>query len=450
MSCAQDATRLARVGARLTAGIEALAGQRGFYAGLALGGAGLLGAGLLALARRQSRARATLPRVKERSKMIDPRQIPELPERMAVTPSPVAAGSCAGCQTPAGAKPGPWYPIGGRQYCQDCAPTAARQAGVDLVSARARRAGMPEGGGTQRQRGRGEEGSSLSSPASLRPSSQEYLAPERRVETRLAPSRLGLNLGSEREPAPFVVDSGYVLIRPDGSDTGLALTPHLVAETGAGGEPTIREDLNRWWITHIPSGRAVTGRPYDKIEQAQLLGNVLAQLDWTRGENEFSPDEYRRAGATVALFERSLAEAESSAPAQPAPTTRRLPSDESFEGKLVADGYGGIARVLADGGETLFLVDSLGQRYELSRREARTPDESDFELCRVAMSFDPAGAPEASCATCRRSTRQTGAGEMWYKMGWQAFCETCAGEYAVNEGYIMEEDVDDSLEALPR
>jgi hypothetical protein len=127
--------------------------------------------------------------------------------------------------------------------------------------------------------------------------------------------------------------------------------------------------------------------------------------------------------------------------------TRRV-SDESLTGKLVADGYGGVSRVLEDNGNTLFLVDSLGQRYEITRNEARTPDESDFELCRVAMSFDPAQQPAASCATCKRSAHDTGAGEMWYKMGWQSFCESCSTAYAANEGYLKEEEIDADLESM--
>jgi hypothetical protein len=122
-----------------------------------------------------------------------------------------------------------------------------------------------------------------------------------------------------------------------------------------------------------------------------------------------------------------------------------LPEHESLAGNLVADGYGGVARVLEDNGETLFLIDSLGKRYEIYRQEARTPDESDFEMCRVAMSFDPAGQPETSCKSCRRSTKDTGAGEMWYRMGWQSFCEGCATEYAANEAYIKEEEIDETM-----
>jgi hypothetical protein len=183
-------------------------------------------------------------------------------------------------------------------------------------------------------------------------------------------------------------------------------------------------------------------------------------MDWTRDETEFTTADYRRASATITFFNQSLAEAgqeagqstsnkgQSAAAPSNLGSTRQLPENESFEGKLVADGYGGVSRVLEDNGDRLFLIDSLGQRYEIYRNEARTPDESDFELCRVAMSFDPARHPKTSCGVCQRSTKDTGAGEMWYKMSWKAFCETCAAEYAANEGYIKEEEIGENLEPM--
>lgn len=457
MSCEQDVNRLGRLSARLSAGIGQITSKRGFYAGLALGGVGLVGAGLVALARRRSDPKGE-GQLKQRSALIDLKQVPQLPARTQITPvrSLSAAEQCQTCQTPARSKQGPWYSIGGRHYCQDCAPAAARKSDVDLM--------LPV---TSGQNGTatistvsGVSGGSRVKPARL---GVDYLSPERRVETRLVESRIGLNLGNANEPALFVVDKGYVMVRPDGSDTGLALTPNLKAETGTDGKAVIREDTSQWWITHILSGRAVTDRSYSNLETAQTLGNILAQMDWTRDETEFSTADYRRASATVTFFNQSLAEAkqevgwgnrspsgqEMKPVTQAAPSgTRRLPDNESLAGKLVADGYGGVSRVLEDNGDKLFLIDSLGKRYEIYRQEARTPDESDFEMCRVAMSFDPAKQPEASCGACQRSTKDTGAGEMWYKMGWQAFCEGCATEYAVNEGYIKEEEIDENMMEL--
>jgi len=460
VSCEQDVNRLGRLGGRLSAGIGQLTSKRGFYTGLALGGVGLVGAGLVALARRRSDPKGEGP-LKQRPSLIDPKQVPQLPARTQITParSLSTAEQCQTCQTPARSKQGPWYSIGGRHYCQDCAPAAARKSDVDLMlpapsgqNGTAAISSVRAGGGSSRVK-------------SAQPG-VDYLAPERRVETRLVESRIGLNVGNANEPALFVVDKGYVMVRPDGSDTGLALTPNLKAETGADGQAVIREDTSQWWITHIPSGRAVTDQAYDNLETAQTLGNILAQMDWTRDETEFSTADYRRASATVTFFNQSLAEAKrevgqgnrapSSHPMKPAaqtapsgPTgTRRLPDNESLAGKLVADGYGGVSRVLEDNGDKLFLIDSLGKRYEIYRQEARTPDESDFEMCRVAMSFDPANQPEASCGTCQRSTKDTGAGEMWYKMGWQSFCEGCASEHAINEGYIKEEEIDEHMMEL--
>jgi hypothetical protein len=33
-------------------------------------------------------------------------------------------------------------------------------------------------------------------------------------------------------------------------------------------------------------------------------------------------------------------------------------------------------------------------------------------------------------------------------MGWQSFCEGCATEYAANEGYIKEEEIDETMMEL--
>ncbi len=67
--------------------------------------------------------------------MLKLNQIPQLPARTTVSPltnlSPTA--QCQTCQTSASGKQGSWYSLGGQAYCQDCAPTAARQAEVDLV-----------------------------------------------------------------------------------------------------------------------------------------------------------------------------------------------------------------------------------------------------------------------------------------------------------------------------
>jgi hypothetical protein len=116
----------------------------------------------------------------------------------------------------------------------------------------------------------------------------------------------------------------------------------------------------------------------------------------------------------------------------------------------MADGYGGVARVLdaTPNGETLFMIDSLGKRYEVNRNQVRTPDVSDFEMCRVGMSFDPAKNPEAHCARCSQSASNREQGEKWYRMGWKNYCASCATEYAAEEGYIKDDEINGDLEPM--
>jgi hypothetical protein len=469
MSCDNNPNRVARWASQVGAGIAQLAGKRGFYAGLALAGSGLLGAGLVTLARRQSDT--TRKKTNTAASVIMMKPIPQLPPRTKIKPATDVSPNqrCQGCHTLARNKQGPWYGINNRRYCPDCAPAAAQQADLELVSPGVTNAGADSSanGRTLVRTGHSREVSA----GRARAQEPAYLPPERRVETRLEPSRIGLNIGTDREPAGFVVEQGYVLLRPDGLDTGLAISPDLNVERRANGQVQVEEDTSRWWITHIASGRTLVNQPYSSLAEAQMLGNILAQIDWTRDEGEIPAAEYHRASATIALYNQTLAQANkevrqtdglkvmavSSGAGEGVNQTgtRRLPTStqkagtgESLAGKLVADGYGGVSRVLEDTGDKLFLIDSLGHRYEITRNEARTPDETDFELCRVAMSFDPARQQDTECAKCNRSTAQTGTGEMWYKMGWQAFCESCATEHAAEEGYIKEEEIDANLETL--
>lgn len=428
MSCEQRPGRIAGIAARLGAGIGLLTSKRGFYAGLVVAAAGLSGAGLLGLARRRSSTMMKPNQIKKAATVIRWQDIPQLPPRTKLKPLPVSqlpGSACAGCQSATGGKAGPWYAVNNRPYCRDCAPAAAQAGGVDLV--------LPSPA----------SGAASPLPSVERRSNRAILDPERRVETQLVPSRLRVRLGEGAGgPRWAVVEQGYVALRPNGLDTGLALTPALLP-AGQGG---LREDASAWSITHIASGKGLSG-PYPSPQAAKPLVDILAQLDWSRSEAEISGAELRQAQATAAAFQQVQAEAKAEAkgqvfsPPSPSPSPPSLPED--LTGQLRADGYGGVSRVLADNGATLLLVDSLGSRYEVNRTQTRRPDEADFELSRVAMSFDPTQAVESRCAGCGRSTRTTGAGEMWYRMGWQSHCESCAPRYAAEEAYIMEEAVGD-------
>ena len=54
-------------------------------------------------------------------------------------------------------------------------------------------------------------------------------------------------------------------------------------------------------------------------------------------------------GFNGALAEEKVGQARPDSPGKP--TTRRIPKEEPLEGRLVADGYGGVARVLGESGE---------------------------------------------------------------------------------------------------
>lgn len=424
MTCGQKATLATRV----RCGIQAAASRRGFYAGLALGAAGLVGAGLVALARRRSREQLLSrgsPQLTPQPTLLAPAAsqpaVPRLMPRPKVEPlarPPLTVERCTGCRTPSGSKPGTWYMLNSRLYCPDCAPDAARQAGADLVKTTLA--------------GSGQKGAVVVTAAERRTSP---LLPEKRVRTHLLGSRIGLRLGREASLVPV---EGYVVLRPDGSDTGLAINPGLKVSQRNGVAAVVVEP-GQWWLTHIPSGKGIAG-PYATTEETHQLATILAQVDWTRSENELTQTEIDQLRETVRGFNRTLTDARPQTTAASRQRQLGLKKEEPLMGKLLADGRGGIARVLEERGERLFMIDSLGQRYEIDRRETRIPDESDFELCRVAMSFDPTTHAESRCKSCGHSTRQTGAGEMWYRMGWQTFCETCARRYALEEGYAFEEE----------
>jgi len=469
MSCEAGANRIARWASQLGAGIAQLANKRAFYAGVGLGGAGLLGAGLIALARRQSARRQIAgrrnkkeQRSKESQEQVTMRPIPQLPTRTKIGPTSYLSSSdrCVGCQTPGTGKQGAWYSINGRTYCQDCAPEAARQANVDLVAPEREGAGSPARESAISLATARPSGERVRIPVrregsvSSRLSYPTYLPPERRVETRLAQSRLRLNVGQDPNgrPAWFVVNNGHVILRPDGSDTGLAITPALKLGQVKEGLQEVEEDTGRWWLTHIPSGKTLGSQPYASLAEAQLLGSVLAQLDWTRPENEISDQEISQVSETMRRYNQALGEEQVEAKVKAevkGPSLQSQPQPESLVGRLMTDNYGGVARVLdvTPDGETLLMIDSLGKRYEVGRAEVRLPQTADFEMCRVGMSFDPAKQPDAHCAHCRQAASNAEDGK-WYRMGWKNFCSSCASDYAAEEGYLKDDEINSELEQV--
>jgi hypothetical protein len=94
--------------------------------------------------------------------------------------------------------------------------------------------------------------------------------------TRLKAAPIQMQTGDGQ---PFLAENGYRVVRPDGSDTGLAITPYL-EQGGEGKQPVERPKC--WGVTHTGTGALVDG-PYDSLEQAQGLATKLAPLPWTTG-----------------------------------------------------------------------------------------------------------------------------------------------------------------------
>ncbi|GIK42128.1 MAG: hypothetical protein BroJett011_59610 [Chloroflexota bacterium] len=140
------------------------------------------------------------------------------------------------------------------------------------------------------------------------PPPKPYFTPEQRVKNvRLEPSRLRVAIGDYENQAGIVVQHGQVVLRRDGSDTGLAIVPNLQI-SNEDGVLRVEEDLNHWWVLHVPSGRTISQQPYGDIREAFLLSSLLAQVDWTRDPDEISDKEYERATLSMLMYDRALAE----------------------------------------------------------------------------------------------------------------------------------------------
>jgi len=438
--------------------VARLAGKRGFYAGAVLGAAGLLGAGAAAFyRRRRGKGRAltgrkaalggpppgTTPR---------PKPAPGLPVRTRlepVRPSALAGQRCAGCRSAADSKPGAWYRIGERAYCQDCAPAAARAADVDLVTPAGARRGSERLPTWQ-------EAAGLVGPEKV----SKTLPVGKRVNIRLSPSRVRVFGGYDQgRPVYIETRQGFVALRPDYHspdgfrDTGLAIVPDLTPDRWGTG---IREDTSRWHVIHIQSGQPIPEAVYGALDQAEMLAGLLAQVDFSREAAQFSEQEGQMIGNTVKQYNRALrAEAQVRQPGSNrtgGATVAKIQDTaaaQALVGNLVADKFGGISRVLAEEGDRLFLVDSIGARYEVYRDEVRPPEARDFELVRVAQPLAPTGEQPLTCSQCGRDAEKK-RGESWWRMNRRIFCPACGEAYAAAESYLKPDEITDELPGLGR
>jgi hypothetical protein len=220
MSCQVESNRVAQFAGRLGAGLSQLSSKQAFFTGLAVGGASGTGLGAVVMANRQRIA--GLFRGNSQ-----PRQ--------AVPVSDKSQPANGATRTKSKPKPIPALASG--------SPTKPKPKPIP---------GVPK-----------------SRMANSKPRPIPVLATP---PTKLQAASIQVQTSGGK---PFVAKNSYRVVRDDGADTGLAITPYLEQREG---QNVPKKDA--WSVTHAGSGALVDG-PHDSLEQAQGLATKLSALPWT-------------------------------------------------------------------------------------------------------------------------------------------------------------------------
>ena len=231
MSCDSNANKVAKMVGQISSGISQLASKRSFYAGVAVGAAGT-GLGVLVV-----------------SKLRRPKSISQ-PTLVRVGPAGKTANGngWSDAQSP---RPGSrTNPL----------PLPNLEAATTTTGSRANPRPLPN---PEVLYARGSRANPAAIPVlSARP-----------PETKLQTAALKVQTSAGELFAP---KNSYRVVRPDGSDTGLAVTPHL--EENENGQPL--EQGSSWCVTHTSTGALISG-PYDTVSKAHTLATQLSVLRWT-------------------------------------------------------------------------------------------------------------------------------------------------------------------------
>lgn len=232
MSCTSVSSRFSQWAGRM-GGVTRLAGQRAFYAGVAAGVAGTLGAQqVIKTTRRQQAGSFSFPRTPQPGPREQPRPIP-MPDIAPTGPAENSDRREQPRQIPALAGAGPG--------------TRARPRRI--------------------------------------PALEQEQPPSPLAETKLKPEPIQVRSGSGQV---ITTPDSYRVVRPDGTDTGLALTL------------TLNSNGDSWGVTHTASGSLISG-PYPDLKQAQTLATQLAGLRWA-GLRVPAPD-VEQARQIIAAFQ---------------------------------------------------------------------------------------------------------------------------------------------------
>jgi hypothetical protein len=362
-------------------GLHRLAGKKLFYIGLASGAAAIAGGLALARLSRTDRGKP-LARLRQLYRRLAPargqaplvnlREVPEMSARQALTPTPrdKVTGKCADCGSSPQSKPGAWYVIDGKAYCQDCAPQGAREAGKGLQSPAAPTPAIPSvpPGGVGLP-------AKVATPAPkavpLDPAGRQRTTLQRRAVAIRSLDRESGQVGETRvdgyevlaERPPSAGRAGYIR-----AATGMAIAP---AEGG-------------WTITHLATGQKIAG-PYESPAEAQQLAAVLAQLDWTPQDpvSRFSNEQRAQVAATIRFYDEALREARAQLereiqPERDAPVADDDEPGDSLEEELL---FSEVERIgHAHGFQRGYHAGAEAALKELGREPPGDPDELDAEL----------------------------------------------------------------------
>jgi hypothetical protein len=338
MSCENTPNRVARLACR--AGLPRLASKHLFYLGAAAGIAGGLLLGRKRRAQATARARFRLRRLTQRlvsssgkpPALIDPARIPEMGGRRTIPPTPRdrLRDECAGCGSSPAAKPGAWYVIDGKAYCQDCAPQAVWEAGARLESPAAPASHTPAAAVPS-----GSRAALITPPPTRRvpvSSGREVspLDPDKRVETTLQRKTLQVKGKLESGEIASSQVEGYEI---------LARSRYGQVTTGLG----IAHLEGGWSLTHMASGQMIAGL-YETPVEAQQLACVLAQWEcWTAPNPtaRLTREDLVSLKQTIHYYNSALAEARAQVSGQgDAGVSSAPPDDEDADDDLL---YGQVA-----------------------------------------------------------------------------------------------------------
>jgi hypothetical protein len=100
------------------------------------------------------------------------------------------------------------------------------------------------------------------------------------------------------------VQGGYFVYTPNGTGTGLAITPVVTRDD----QGNLVTDRRQWNITHLKNGLAMAG-PYPSLEEARRLASILAQVDWRRDADALSRREVAATRQVIRAYNEALEEA---------------------------------------------------------------------------------------------------------------------------------------------